>query len=78
MAAIVSEEDRFLRRDELARRLSEAGFPVAKSTLECMAVRGGGPPFRKFGRIPLYKFSEALEWAHARMGDTVQSTSEVT
>jgi hypothetical protein len=78
MAAIVSDDDRFLRRDEVARRLSEAGFPVAKSTLECMAVRGGGPPFRKFGRIPLYKLSEALEWAHARMGEAVQNSSEVT
>ena len=56
-----------LRRKALADALTNAGFPIAAATLATMATRGGGPPFRLFGRIPIYRWSDALEWAQARL-----------
>ena len=76
MAWNLTDGDPFYRRGKLVEKLNEAGFPITKATLETMACRGGGPPFRKFGRYPLYRFSEALAWANARMGESRSSTSD--
>ena len=67
-----------LRRTELATALTEAGFPIAPATLATKAVRGGGPPFRYFGRIPLYAWGPGLAWANSRLSPPVASTSEAT
>lgn len=67
----------FLRRGELARALSERGFPVSKATLETMATRGGGPPFRRFGRAVVYSLEDGLAWAEGRMSAPVRSTAEL-
>jgi len=76
MAASSDRPQTYLRRRELAQALTKEGFPVAESTLATIATRGGGPPFRKFGRYPLYPLQDALSWARARLGPIVRSTSE--
>ena len=45
--------DKLLRRAETAEALRALGFPVAAKSLATRATRGGGPPFKRFGRIPL-------------------------
>jgi hypothetical protein len=59
-----------------AQALTEAGFPTAPATLATKATRGGGPPFRLYGRIPLYRWGDALEWAQNRLSKPRWSTSE--
>jgi hypothetical protein len=73
---IPHDPDTLLRRDAVADALTEAGFPVAKTTLATMATRGGGPPYRSFGRVPLYKWDDALAWAQGRLTPARRSTSE--
>jgi hypothetical protein len=68
--------DELLRRQALALALTEAGFPTAPATLATKATRGGGPPFRLYGRIPLYRWGDALKWAESRLSEPRQSTSE--
>ncbi|QIG47938.1 DNA-binding protein [Nordella sp. HKS 07] len=65
-----------LRRRALADALTAEGFTISATTLATMATRGGGPPFRRFGRVPLYEWGEALEWARSRLGKKVHSTAE--
>jgi hypothetical protein len=67
-----------VRRAELAAALTEAGFPIATATLATMAVRGGGPPFQYFGRIPIYKWGASLDWARGPLSKPVSSTSEAS
>jgi hypothetical protein len=43
-----------------------------------MATRGGGPPYRLFGRKPLYRWADALERAKSRLSRPVRTTSELT
>jgi len=61
---IPDNSDALLTRDAVALALTEAGFPVRAKTLATKATRGGGPPFRSFGRRPLYR------WADASNGQT--------
>ena len=68
--------DALLRRAELAAALTAYGFPTAPATLATMATRGGGPPFRLFGRIPLYRWGDALTWAEGRLSAPRRSTAE--
>lgn len=65
-----------LRRLAVAAALTAAGFPVSATTLATQASRGGGPPYRVWGRIPLYRWGEALAWAQARLSPPRRSTSE--
>jgi hypothetical protein len=65
-----------LRRKEAAEALTAAGFPVSHATLATKATRGGGPPFRRFGRVPLYRWGDALAWAEGRLSESQASTSE--
>ena len=75
--AIPSDPEALLTRDAMASALTEAGFPVSPATLATKACRGGGPPFRKFGPKPLYPWGSGLEWARAKLGPVVSSTSEL-
>ena len=70
--------DTLLRRNETADALTSAGYPVSTATLATKATRGGGPPFRSFGRIPLYRWADALAWAEGRLSPPRRSTSEAT
>lgn len=65
-----------MNRAECAKLLSEAGFPTSRHTLASLASRGGGPPYRKYGRIVVYRWSDALNWAEARMGPFRNTASE--
>ena len=66
--------DPILRRRELAAELTAAGYPIAPQTLARLAVEGAGPPFRRWGRAPLYRWSDAVRWAEARAGKPRTST----
>jgi hypothetical protein len=68
--------DSLLRRAATADALTEAGFPTSKATLATKAVRGGGPPFRLYGRVPLYRWGDALAWAQSRMTSPRRTTAE--
>jgi hypothetical protein len=74
---IPENDDALLTRDATALALTESGFPIAGPTLATKANRGGGPPFRRFGRRPLYRWGDALDWARSRLGERVSNTSEV-
>jgi hypothetical protein len=52
---------------EIAEALQAMGFLVAAKSLETRASRGGGPPFKRFGRIPLYRWGDTLDWANTRL-----------
>ena len=77
MATIPENPETLLARSALADALTAAGFPISSTTLATKACRGGGPPFRKFGRVPLYRWADALDWARSRLSALVSSTSEL-
>jgi len=67
-----------LRPAELCEYLEAAhGIEIKPSTLATWRCRGGGPPFVRFNRTPLYPRDLADEWADAKLGDPITSTSEV-
>lgn len=76
MSAIPQSDDALLTRDQTASALTEKGFPVKAKTLATKATRGGGPPYRKFGPRPLYRWGDALEWASGMLAPVHHSTSE--
>jgi hypothetical protein len=74
--AIPADLDTLLTRTPAAKALCAAGYPVARATLATLASRGGGPPFRRFGRVPLYRWGDLLNWARSRLSAPMASTSE--
>ena len=74
---MIYEPDELLRRQALAQALTKYGFPTTPATLATKASRGGGPLFRLYGRIPLYRWSDALAWAESRLSCPVNSTSQL-
>jgi hypothetical protein len=75
---MILDEDTLLGRADAARTLTEAGFRISSATLATKATRGGGPPYRLFGRRPLYRWGDALAWARGRLSEPVTNTSEAT
>jgi hypothetical protein len=71
------DPDTLLTRKATAMALTARGYPVAAGTLATKAVRGGGPPYRKFGTRVLYRWGDALAWAQSRLTPPMRSTSEV-
>jgi hypothetical protein len=66
-----------LRRKGASQYLEEKhGIVRAPSTLAKLAVIGGGPPFRRDGRIPLYSTDDLDKWARSRLSAPMRSTSE--
>jgi hypothetical protein len=53
------------------------GVERAPGTLAKLAVLGGGPRFRKAGRVPLYAPADLDAWASELLGEAVASTSEL-
>jgi hypothetical protein len=74
--AIPVDPETLLRRGDAASALREAGYPVARATLATLACRGGGPAFQRFGRVPLYRWADLVEWARSRCSPPMRSTSE--
>lgn len=70
------DPDTLLQRRQSAAELKKVGYPVAPATLASLATRGGGPPYRKYGRYPLYRWGDLVAWAESRLGPVVRSTSE--
>jgi len=68
--------DTMLTREKGAAALAELGYPVTKATLATLATRGGGPPYRRFGKRALYRFADLTDWAEARCSAPRHSTSE--
>jgi hypothetical protein len=69
---------RMLRRSEAAKHVTEtSGMPLSPKTLAKLAVVGGGPQFRKAGRIPLYDPADLDVWIRSKLSRPVASTSEL-
>jgi hypothetical protein len=68
--------DTLLTRKQLADALKERGIPVSPKTLSTKACRGGGPPYQRFGKVALYKWGLAVEWAFAQMSAPASSATE--
>ena len=66
----------YLRRIDAARYVRERwGAPCSARWLAKLAVTGDGPPFRKFGRFPLYMRADLDAWTEARITAPRLSTS---
>jgi hypothetical protein len=73
---MLPSRDALLTRDFPAAALTEAGFPISGATLATKATRGGGPPYRLFGRRPLYEWGASLAWARGRLSEPASNSSE--
>lgn len=67
----------FLRRKEAAAYLQDTYRFCSRKTLDKIASVGGGPAFRKVGRIVVYEKSELDRWAIEKMGEPRLSTSDI-
>jgi hypothetical protein len=66
-----------LRRKAASQYLEDKyGIHRAPATLAKLAVIGGGPPFRRDGRTPLYSTDDLDQWAISRLSAPMRSTSE--
>jgi hypothetical protein len=52
------------------------GVSYAPSTLAKLAVVGGGPPFRRVGRFPVYSKDDLDDWVRSKLSVPMRSTSE--
>lgn len=66
----------YLRRKDAANYLRDKYGHGSPKTLAKLACLGGGPIFRRFGRIVLYEPAELDAWAHARITAPLSSTSD--
>jgi hypothetical protein len=73
---IPDDPNALLGRDRAATALTAAGFQTSRATLATKATRGGGPPFRLYGRRPVYRWGDLLDWAQSRLSVPMRSTSE--
>jgi hypothetical protein len=68
---------KFFNREEAAAYLADKwGVRMAPATLAKKATVGGGPPFRRDGRFPVYSDAGLDAWAQQRLGSEVRSTAE--
>ena len=67
----------FLRRAAASQYLHEThGVERAPRTLAKLAVIGGGPVFRRVGRVPLYAPKDLDAWVASKLSQPMHSTSE--
>jgi hypothetical protein len=64
---IPDNPDALLTRSQTALALTAAGYPVTTGTLATKACRHEGPAYRLFGRRPLYRWGDALDWVRGRV-----------
>jgi hypothetical protein len=68
---------KFLRRNAASQYLEETwGMNRAPGTLAKYAVIGGGPTFRRAGRVPLYSTDDLDEWVASKLSAPMRSTSD--
>jgi hypothetical protein len=70
------QQKNYRRREAAAYVREKHNLPCAAATLASLATRGGGPSYRLFGRVPIYRKEDLDAWVEARMGEPVRSTSE--
>src|SRR5438046_1514726 len=75
MSQIPEDPETRLSRNATAAALTTAGFRTSPETLATLASRGGGPPFQKYGRWPIYTWGSSLAWARERCSPVVTSTA---
>jgi hypothetical protein len=75
--AVPSTEDPLLTRQEGAKALTEAGYPTSPATLATKVSRGGGPRYHLYSGRAIYRWSDLLAWAQARISDSRCSSSEI-
>jgi hypothetical protein len=66
----------FFTRPQLSDTLEECGIPLSADTLATKATRGGGPPFRIFGKSAVYQWADVVEWVRETMGEPACTTAE--
>ena len=67
----------YLRRRAAAEYLRETwGIPCSEKTLAKLACIGGGPAYRRYGRIPLHLTPDLDAYAECKLSKRVRSTSE--
>ncbi len=72
------KKTRRLRRKEASAYLrDEWGIIRTPKTLAKLATIGGGPPFEKDGRFPLYTPPLLDTWARSQLSPVVHSTAEL-
>jgi hypothetical protein len=57
----------YLTRGEAAQYVQERGLPCARSTLGKLATTGGGPDYRKFGRVVVYTAADLDAWITTKL-----------
>jgi hypothetical protein len=68
---------KLLRRTAASHYLEETwGVSRAPSTLAKLAVIGGGPIFRRAGRVPLYSTGDLDKWVASKLSAPMRSTSD--
>ena len=67
-----------LTRQQLAKALTEEGYPTSVSALDTKASRGGGPPYEKYAKYALYAWGPALAWARNRTAAATASEHRAT
>jgi hypothetical protein len=70
------QPSQFMRRKDAAQYLREKFGVGSPATLAKLATLGGGPIFRKNGRIPVYTTEDLDVWALAQIGKPMRSTSD--
>lgn len=59
---------RYLTRRQASAFLAERGYVVAPATLQTLASRGGGPAYRRFGKLAMYAEGDLVAWVLERLG----------
>ena len=78
MSGALTSSATYLRRRAAAEYLREQrGIPCGEKTLAKLACIGGGPVYRRFGRIPLYLFADLDAYASHHPCKPKQAYSEV-
>ena len=68
---------KLLRRTAASTYLRDThGLDRAPSTLAKLAVIGGGPPFRRMNRVPLYSADDLDRWDASKLTPSMRSTSD--
>jgi hypothetical protein len=69
---MLNEYKRVLRRSEAAEYIRcKYHIPCAETSLRTLASSGGGPAFRKVGRVVLYETVDLDEWIQSKTSNKV-------
>jgi hypothetical protein len=69
-------ETTYLRRPQAGAYVREKYGFCSPRVLALRATTGGGPKYRRIGRIVVYSIPDLDEWAEAQISGPVASTSE--